>query len=92
MGSLLALGLFPLVLAAIAAAIGWWIFYSVTKAAIRDGISEARIKVQTSGSGSGPVLTSNQGTAPAGFKWVLVPDESLPDWAQPHKPADFRAD
>lgn len=91
MGTLLAIGLFPLALAAVATLIGWWIFYSVTKAAIRDGISEARIKIQSTG--SSPGAPQSPGKAPSGFRWVLVPDEAMPHAAAPsQRMPDMRAD
>lgn len=91
MGTLLAIGLFPLAMAALATLIGWWIFYSVTKAAIRDGISEARIKVL--GMGGNPAVPQSPGNAPDGFRWVLVPDDAMPHAAAPStRMPDMRAD
>lgn len=86
MGTFLAIGLLPVALAALIAALTWWLFYYVIKSAIKNGISEARIRWPTPNAPH----PSTPGNAPPGFRWVLVPDDAMPHAAQPLH--DMRAD
>lgn len=64
-----------------------WSAYAVLRAAIREGMLQYDERRRKS-----PQLqqtASPPGAAPAGFKWVLVPEEALPNAA---KPMDMRAD
>lgn len=76
-----------LVMAVIATVITAWVTYLLLKAAIRDGLLEydkekaPLLKV--------PTRHAPPTEAPTGFKWVLVPEDALPNAA---KPMDMRAD
>lgn len=64
-----------------------WTAYMVLRAAIREALlqyDERRRKTPPLRQTASP-----PGSAPAGFKWVLVPDDALPNAA---KPMDMRAD
>jgi hypothetical protein len=84
----LALGLFPLALGILVAVLTWWLLYLAIRNGVREGMSAARIRWPSSGQVSTPA--PGPGTAPPGFRWVLVPEDAMPYTAQPMD--DMRAD
>ena len=84
----LALGLFPLALGILVMVLTWWLLYLVIRNGVRDGMSAARIRWPASGQVSAPA--HRPGSAPPGFRWVLVPEDAMPHAAQPLH--DMRAD
>lgn len=89
MGAALAFGLLmPIVVSIIGLLITYLVLYNAIKAGVAAGISTARIRLPQAPQ---PQATS-PGNAPAGFRWVLVPDDAMPHAAAPVKMPDMRAD
>jgi len=85
-GTFLAIGLLPIAFAALIAAITWWLLYYVIKSAIKNGLSEARIRWPMNNN----LSSTPPSNAPSGYRWVLVPEDAMPHAAQPLH--DMRAD
>ncbi|WP_124510166.1 hypothetical protein [Acidovorax sp. FJL06] len=80
MGALIGIGLLlPLFAAAIGLALTYWVLCAAIKNGVAAALSETKVRVVTPPS---TFSGSTPGAAPAGFKWVLVPEESMPNAAR----------
>lgn len=71
--------LLPFIAAAIGMALTYWVLSSAIKNGVSAALSETKVRVVTTPS---TFSGSTPGAAPAGFKWVLVPEESMPNAAR----------